>query len=68
MSAEFHTFDIWNGTQYTVSTGWMEGMKVHWYYLTTSLDRRVEITVSYAHVTSALSGQASYMKVVVRFE
>lgn len=26
-----HTFDIWNGTQYNIWTGWIEGMKIHWY-------------------------------------
>lgn len=41
-----HTFDIWNGTQYNVWTGWIEGMKIHWYYLTTSLNRLVQIIFS----------------------
>lgn len=46
----------------------MEGMKIHWYFLTTSLQRLVQIMLLSDHATSALSVQACYIKVVVRFD
>lgn len=58
---KFHTFEqnIWNRTQHNVWAEWMEGMRIHWNYLITSLHKLVQTISLATHATSALHVQAS---------
>lgn len=60
----FHTLDVWNESQHIGWTGWMAGMEIHWYNLTTSLHRLVQIILPSNHATPAVSAQASLVTVI----